>query len=244
MENQERKSNFSNLLMALALVIASIILAIGMGNIRDKGATITVKGYAEKNIKSDNAHWNIWVSARSNTLSDGYSQLKAMKAKIYDFLRLEGYPDTSLVEGNVETSPIYALNSQGFQTSEVIAYNVQMSISVSSRDVFKIENSSKKIFELLGEGININSEPPQYYVSDIGKYKIDMLSLALADAKVRGNEIAKGTNNEIGKLKYARQGIFQITAINSTDVSDWGIYDTRSIDKTIKLVVDATFYIK
>jgi len=78
----------------------------------------------------------------------------------------------------------------------------------------------------------------------LDKYKLDMLSLALADAKIRANEIAKGTQNKIGQLKYARQGIFQITAQNSNDVADWGIYDTQTIDKRIKLAVDATFYIK
>jgi len=44
---------------------------------------------------------------------------------------------------------------------------------------------------LLKEGMNLNSNPPQYYVSNIDKYKLNMLSLALADAKMRANEIAK-----------------------------------------------------
>lgn len=244
MENHGEKSNFSSIIMALAVVIAAIILGIGMGNIRDKGATITVKGYAEKNIKSDIAYWTIWVSSKSEVVSNAYDQVKNMKSRIYDFLHQEGYPDSAISEGNVETYPVYGLNPQGYQTGEIVGYTVQTSIKVSSNDVYKVESSSKNIFELLGEGVNFNSNPPQYYVSNLDKYKLDMLSLALADAKIRANEIAKGTQSKIGQLKYARQGIFQITAPNSNDVADWGIYDTQTIDKTIKLVVDATYYVK
>jgi len=244
MENNAQKTTFSSILVALAFIISSVILAIGMGNIRDKGATITVKGYAEQNIKSDAAYWTIWVSSKSSSISEAYNQMKIMKERVYNFLIKEGYPDSSLKEGNVENLPVYGLNPQGYQTSDIVAYNVQTFITVSSADVYKIDNSSKKIFDLLKEGVNLNSNPPQYYVSNIDKYKLNMLSLALADAKMRANEIAKGTGNDIKQLKYARQGIFQITAPNSNDVADWGIYDTQTIDKTIKLAVDATYYIK
>ncbi|HPD33790.1 MAG TPA: SIMPL domain-containing protein [Bacteroidota bacterium] len=244
MENQDKKFSLSSILIALAFIIASVILAIGMGNIRDKGATITVKGYAEKNIKSDAAYWTIWVGSKSNSMSEAYNQMKIMKDKVWNFLVKEGYPDSALKEGNIENLPVYGLNPQGYQTNDIVAYNVQISITVSSNDVYKIENSSKKIYELLNEGVNLNSNPPQYYVSNIDKYKLNMLSLALADAKMRANEIAKGTGNNTKQLKYARQGIFQITAPNSNEVADWGIYDTQTIDKTIKLAVDATYYIK
>lgn len=244
MENQQNNNLFSNILMAIALVVASIIIAGGMSNIRDKGATITVKGYAEKNIKSDIAYWTVWIGSKSAAISLAYDDINRMKEIVIDFLKRQGYPDSALSEGNYESIPIYGLNPQGYQTSDIVGYTVQTSIKVTSRDVYKVQNSSKQIFELLKEGVGLTSNHPQYYVSNIDKYKLDMLSLALADAKLRSNEIAKGTQNKIGQLKYARQGIFQITAPNSGDVADWGIYDTQTIDKTIKLAVDATFYIK
>jgi len=36
-------------------------------------------------------------------------------------------------------------------------------------------------------------------------------------------------------------GVFQITPINSNDVSDYGINDTSSIDKEIMAVVNCVF---
>jgi hypothetical protein len=45
-------------------------------------------------------------------------------------------------------------------------------------------------------------------------------------------------------VRDAKTGVFQITSRNSTDVSDWGIYDTSSIDKDITAVVSVTFGIE
>ena len=41
----------------------------------------------------------------------------------------------------------------------------------------------------------------------------------------------------------ASQGVFQITPVNSTDVSDTGCYDTTSIDKSVKCVVTLNFQV-
>jgi hypothetical protein len=39
-------------------------------------------------------------------------------------------------------------------------------------------------------------------------------------------------------------GVFQITARNSTEVSDSGIYDTSSLEKDITAVVPLSFAVK
>jgi hypothetical protein len=39
-------------------------------------------------------------------------------------------------------------------------------------------------------------------------------------------------------------GVFQITPITSTDVSDWGINDTSSLEKKVMAVVTASFAIE
>ena len=44
-------------------------------------------------------------------------------------------------------------------------------------------------------------------------------------------------------LVSARQGIFQVTAENSTDLSDYGVYDTSTIDKVVKIVVTLSYTI-
>jgi hypothetical protein len=61
---------------------------------------------------------------------------------------------------------------------------------------------------------------------------------------MRAEELAKNSGSEVGTLKYASQGVFQITPVHSTDVSDYGIYDTSTIEKSIKAVVTIEYSIK
>ena len=68
-----------------------------------------------------------------------------------------------------------------------------------------------------------------------------MLGEAAKDAKVRAEKIAASTGNSIGAVRSARMGVMQITAADSTEVSDAGISDTSSIDKDVTAVVNVSF---
>ena len=56
--------------------------------------------------------------------------------------------------------------------------------------------------------------------------------------------MAAGTNGKIGTMNSARMGVFQIVPVNSTDVSDYGINDTSSIEKKVISTVNVTFNVK
>jgi len=49
------------------------------------------------------------------------------------------------------------------------------------------------------------------------------------------------TKGIVGPLISADQGVIQIVPVNSTEVSGEGIYDTRTVVKTIKAVVTLEF---
>jgi hypothetical protein len=71
-----------------------------------------------------------------------------------------------------------------------------------------------------------------------------MLGEAAKDAKTRAERIAASTGNTIGNVRSARMGVLQITAADSTEVSDMGIYDTSSVDKDITAVVNIGFAVE
>jgi hypothetical protein len=74
--------------------------------------------------------------------------------------------------------------------------------------------------------------------------KIELLKRATKDAKQRASAMLKSTNNGVGKIQSVRMGVFQITPVDSTEVSDMGINDTSSIEKKITAVSNVTFQIK
>ena len=54
----------------------------------------------------------------------------------------------------------------------------------------------------------------------------------------------KATHNSVGKIQSVRMGVYQITPVDSTDVSDMGINDATSIDKKVTAVANISFKIK
>ena len=64
---------------------------------------------------------------------------------------------------------------------------------------------------------------------------------AAKDAKERAERIAQSTGNSIGAVRSAKMGVLQITAADSTDVSDYGVYDTSTIEKDMTAVVNVSF---
>ena len=71
-----------------------------------------------------------------------------------------------------------------------------------------------------------------------------MLGEAAKDAKTRADKIAESTNSSIGSIRSAKMGVMQITAPESTEVSDYGVNDTASIEKDVTAVVNVSFAVR
>ena len=103
---------------------------------------------------------------------------------------------------------------------------------------------STDITNLTAQGIDVTVYEPSYFYSKLSDLKVKMLQEATKDAKQRASAMLKATHNRVGKIQSVRMGVFQITPVNSTNVSDMGINDTRTIEKKITSVANVTFSIK
>jgi len=245
MENNNNKTFQYYIVIGVALIIASIIISYGIMNIRDTSRTISVKGYAELVITSDLAKWDLEVVGfHPNDKGEAYKIMQTNKEKVLEYLKKNGISNEMITESNPNFNSEYDFAYGEGSQQRFRGYSSRQILSITSNNVDKIKEISSKVNDLVLEGVDINSMPPQYFISDLNKYKVKMLGESLKDAKKRAVELADGVEDKIGGLKSARQGIFQITAVNSTDITDWGVYDVTSKEKVIKSVVDATFYIK
>ena len=96
----------------------------------------------------------------------------------------------------------------------------------------------------MDKGIDIDVRNANYSYSKLSDLKVDLLNRATKDAKQRASAMLKSTNNRVGKIESVRMGVFQITPVDSTDVSDMGINDTSTIEKKITAVSNVTFKVK
>jgi hypothetical protein len=142
------------------------------------------------------------------------------------------------------TSTIYKKTKEGKDTNEIEAYELGQSLEIRSKEVDKIAVISRESTELINEGIQFISSAPQYFYTELDKLKVEMLAMATENAKARAQSMANSTGNRIGFMRSARMGVFQITPVTSTDVSDYGENDTSSLDKRVMAVVNVGFAIE
>lgn len=241
--NGERRNYWMNagVALALGLVVSSLIFGWFYSKTKKGDEAITVTGSAKKRIKSDLVVWSAGVTAQSPQLTDAYKQLSDSMPKIKQYLISKGIPENAMTISSIATTTLKKQDVNGAETSEVTGYMLKQSIDVRSNDVDKIAQIAREATELINQGILIESTPPQYYYTQIGDLKIEMLGEASKDAKVRAEKIAASTGNSIGAVRSAKMGVLQITPADSTEVSDSGMYDTTTIDKDLTAVVNISF---
>jgi hypothetical protein len=215
--------------------------------------TIAVTGSASKDIKSDLGIWEGSFSNESAVLTDAYAKLQASNIKVKDYLKSKGFTEDKIKFSSITTTDLYeGKNTNGFGYSnpnsssngKLIGYRLSQGVSIESNDVDKIDLLSREATELINQGIEISSNPPKFLYTKLGDLKIEMIGLASQDAKVRAEQIAKSTGDKVGEVRSSKTGVMQVNAKNDTQVSDYGVNDNSSLEKTITSVVNISFSIE
>ncbi len=229
--------------LSLGLVISTLIISGTLKKIRLSDQKISVKGYAEKVIKSDLGVWEGEFSTSAPDLKSAYAKLETDLEKVLQFFRSKGVKRSQVEISSVTTQRQYKMNEQGYATNILEGFVLSQSVTISSNDIELISELSTESTSLIREGIEFNSYSPKYFYTKINDLKIEMLGEASKDARLRAEQLAGNSGGEVGGLLSASQGVFQITPVNSTEVSDYGMYDLSSIEKTIKAVVTIEYSI-
>ncbi len=233
------------LCIALGAIVSTYLLANGLVSFQKLNTqALTVTGSASQEIKSDLAVWTVVYDVRSKDLKSGYAKINSDKKQIEEFLLSNGLKEDSFKFTPVSSYPVYKRLANGYDTNEVDGYRLSQNVEVTSNDVDKMTKLSAATSQLVNKNIEVSSNRVDYYVSNLDELKIKMLAEATKDAKQRAKSMVESTGGHIGVMNSAKMGVFQIVAKNSTDVSDYGIYNTSAIDKKINAVVNATFTIK
>ena len=229
--------------LAIGLVLASLIFGLSFVRARRGDQTITVTGSARKRIKSDLVIWRAGISYQAPVLADAYRSLSENVPRVKQYLISKGVPENQITISSISSQTHQVRDSNGQETGQISGYTLRQELEVRSNEVEKIAQIAREATELINQGILIESMPPQYHYTKLGEEKITMLAEAAKDAQVRAQRIAESTGSSIGNVKTARMGVLQITAADSTEVSDSGMNDTSSLEKDITAVVNIGFEI-
>lgn len=233
--------------VAVILGFSFIMVAkIGSGTaikIKNKGY-VTVKGFAKQKITSDFAYFTVFIVSENPNLKKCYESLASDKQKVLDYIA-----KNNISKDEIEIKPAniheeYKLNERGYKTDEFIKFKLGQTVLIKSTDVHKIRDLSNNIVEVLDEGVKVSISDPKYIYRKLEDLKIEMVGRATDNARSRAFKIAKEGRFRIGSIADVRVGVFQITPLYSTEVSNYGINDTTSIDKEIKSVVEIKYFVR
>lgn len=205
---------------------------------------ITVKGSTRKRIRSDQAVWQISVRGERKELAEAYEVLEESVARVRKFLEDQGFKPGELSLSSIGTTEHHARDAKGNATREVNSYSLWRGFAVSTTDVDRVFRAAGEVTQLIKEGVHVISCEPQYYYGGLAALKVDLMSEAAKDARARAENIAGAAGCKVAEVRSAHMGVLQVTQPLSTEVSDYGMYDTSTIDKDVQAVVTVCFRIE
>ena len=227
-------------MIAVALAIGLFAVADG---IRDRGAgdTISVTGSAKRSISSDYLIWNASISVQRETTGAAAAQLERWLERTLAALRASGIQDDELTVAAISTASVRGRAGKltGFRLTR--AFQVR---SVRLDAVLASSIAARTASRLLAAGVPLSAGQPQYVYTKLAELRPALSADATKDALRRAEAIVEITGDELGGVRNVYSSPFQVTAPGSTEVEDYGIYDTSTREKEVTAVVNVTFAVK
>ena len=242
-------------ILSFGLIISSALISNAMNRANKDENRITVKGVSERRIKADKALINIVISEKSENIDELKSSISEKEKLATDLIKNLKISEEDYSIGNLRIQPNYAENSSNTKqqinvnsatvmpNSKISDYDGIETISIVTKNIDKAEEFFEKLLELKLQSNNIQIDKPEYFITNIEKYKKDMVVDASRNAEVRAVEMLKVNNNEIGGLKNISQGQFEVLE-DTEDVKKINENESNQIYKKMRVVVTATYLIK
>lgn len=228
------------LIFSLSIIISTAIVSNTLSR-----SGIEVTGSAVAIVKSDLASWDLDITTAAKDTKQAFDHLVVNRSTVLKYLKSKGFTDKDIDIQNINSYPVFKVSPDtGEQLNTVDHYVTSQTLRINSSNIALVKEISLDVENLLNKGIDLKSNPPSYFYTKLSDLKIQLLNEASEDAKKRARAMLKSTGNRVGAIKSVRTGVFQITTPNSTEVSDYGVYDTSTIDKKVTAVTQVTFRIK
>ncbi len=225
------------------LVVLTTLFCVKMLSTAFSGNTVSVTGSAFEIVKSDSGSLSFNVVAKRSTKQEAYTAVQQNIKVVEKYLQ-----DKKIDKIERKTVNGYYTYKRdpktGAYTEIPERYNLNQPMTISSDDVELIKEISNNITGLINQGVDIEVYNVSYAYSKLPELKVSLLEKASIDAKNRAESMLKATHNGVGKIQSVRMGVYQITPVDSTDVSNMGINDSSTIDKKVTAVANISFKIK
>lgn len=212
----ENKSLSKSIVLGISILVGLLLLGFfifkGLKTFSDKDRVVTVKGLAEMNMTATSSTIDISFSMSSDDLQGLIQQSDVKKNAIKSYLSQNGFGDISVNNINVNDRERYYEsqweNGQMVQV-KVDRYSVSQNLTVTYKSVKETEDKASQIkLDLINKGLTSNVYT-NYTFPELNSIKPQLIAESTKNARVAGEQFAKDSEAQLGKIKTASQG--QIT---------------------------------
>ncbi len=232
--------HISAIIFGLSIILASVFLGNAYVKRANPPQVISVTGLGTQNFTSDLIVWEGTFVTFNSDLQSAFEKLNKDKEVVDQYLKSKGVSASSIIFNSVQTMEQRdnKYEDGNYVGSIFRGYELSQSVQIESTDVAQIEQVAREITELLNKGVQFTSSPPRYYYTKMADLKIEMISKATEDARIRAEKIAENSGGSLGELISAKMGVFQITGQNSDEAYSWGgAYNTSAKKKTASITM-------
>jgi len=228
------------LLLGLSMIIAALVFGFFFYQARSTRDYVQVVGAATKGFESDIVKWNVTFEENTDLVNmrEGYRKIQEKRDRLVNILS-----GKEISEEDININPI-TTQKRWDRNGEVVGYSLNQSLFIISSEVEQIEQLALNPDELLDQDIFFQVSSLEYFYSEIDNLKKDLLALATRNARERAEKILQESSHKPGKMIWSQAGVFQIIEPYSTEVQSYGMYNTSSRKKEIKVTVHAQFIVQ
>jgi len=195
---------------------------------------VTVKGLAERDVKADLVLWPLKFTTTDDDLSIALRKIDSDEQQVRGFLTGGGLDAGAI---SVQQFQVIDQLAQQYRSGPIQSrYIVSQTLLVRSGDVDAVETLAQQVGKLVEAGVILTNDGgnsgPNYLFTKLNDIKPDMLAEALANAREGAAKFAEDSGAQVGSIRRANQGIFQILPRDRAP----GLYEPGQINKTVRVV--------
>lgn len=231
-------------LFVVTLIALTIYGAQVLYSIKLAGDTVEVTGSTKEAVVADRGRFVINIESKTGLSLDqqsyGTQRIQEAVDTTIGYLKTQGLTEYETPAGNMRADYYYPQNEAAVQTG----YVINRSVVVRSGEIEKLTILANDTSPLAGDGYTVTSGGIELTYSKLDEMRVKLLTRAIKDATDRAKAIASESGRTVGSLRNATGGVVQVLAADGIDISDYGSYDTSSLNKEVMVTVRASFELK
>ena len=231
------------LILGFAIVLAGAAIGSGVQRFRLADRSITVKGVAERPVKADVALWPVRIVASGMELGPTQDKIAADEREVRRFFARHGIDSSRVELLSLEVTDKRSNPYEGSPSSARFAISATLVARTDRPE--QIRDAIQDVGELVAAGVALTSGAgygtgPTYLFSKLNDLKPAMLAEATANARDAAAEFAKRSGAQVGDLKRASQGLFEILPRDQAP----GIPEGSQLEKVLRVVTTLEYVLQ